>query len=224
MRAYMAEERPDCNREIRPSFRPLGMSRLTDACVAATRPRRYETSPQQRPSMSKSPDELFDFLHKLGIEVTTRTHAPLFTVADSQQLRGQIPGAHTKNLFLKCKKGTLWLVVAVESTPVNLKTLHTLLGCGRLSFGNAELLGQVLGVQPGSVTPFSVINDAQGQVSVVLDEALFDYDRLNFHPLVNTATTGISQDGLRRFLEDCRHPPKILRFEEIENVDRPLAG
>jgi Ala-tRNA(Pro) deacylase len=175
-------------------------------------------------SMTVTPADLFARLEALGIHTVTVEHPPLFTVEQSKELRGDIPGAHTKNLFLKCKKGTLWLVVAVESTPVNLKTLHTLLGCGRLSFGNAELLGQVLGVQPGSVTPFSVINDREGQVRVVLDEALFDYDRLNFHPLVNTATTGISQDGLRRFLEDCRHPPKILRFEEIENVDRPLAG
>jgi Ala-tRNA(Pro) deacylase len=167
--------------------------------------------------------DLFSRLEALGIDTVTVEHPPLFTVEQSKELRGDIPGAHTKNLFLKCKKGTLWLVVAVESTPVNLKTLHQHLGSGRLSFGNAELLGQVLGVQPGSVTPFSVINDTDGHVTVVLDEALFAYDRLNFHPLVNTATTGISKDGLLRFLQDCGHPPKILRFDGIEDVDRSLA-
>jgi Ala-tRNA(Pro) deacylase len=174
--------------------------------------------------MAATSHDLFSRLEALGISAVTVEHPPLFTVEQSKELRGDIPGAHTKNLFLKCKKGTLWLVVAVESTPVNLKTLHQRLGSGRLSFGNAELLGQVLGVQPGSVTPFAVINDTERQVTVVLDEALFAYDRLNFHPLVNTATTGISKDGLLRFLGDCGHPPKILRFDGVEDVDRSLAG
>jgi Ala-tRNA(Pro) deacylase len=174
--------------------------------------------------MTATSEDLFARLETLGIPAVTVEHAPLFTVEQSKALRGDIPGAHTKNLFLKCKKGTLWLLVAVESTPVNLKTLHQHFGCGRLSFGSADLLRQVLGVEPGSVTPFAVINDTDSQVTVVLDEALFAYERLNFHPLVNTATTGISKDGLIRFLEDCRHPPRIMRLTEIENVDRPLAG
>jgi Ala-tRNA(Pro) deacylase len=174
--------------------------------------------------MAATREDLFAKLSALGVETVTVEHPPLFTVEQSKELRGDIPGAHTKNLFLKCKKGTLWLVTAVESTSVDLKTLHTKLGCGRLSFGNAELLGEVLGVQPGSVTPFAILNDTQNRVSVVLDEALFAYDRLNFHPLVNTATTGISKDGLLAFLADCKHSPRMLAFGTNENVDSLRAG
>jgi Ala-tRNA(Pro) deacylase len=173
--------------------------------------------------MAATRDDLFARLEALGIHTVTVEHPPLFTVEQSKALRGDIPGAHTKNLFLKCKKGSIWLVVAVESTPVNLKTLHHHLGCGRLSFGSADLLRQVLGIEPGSVTPFAVINDTRRQVTVVLDEALLGYDRLNFHPLTNTATTGVTKDGLLRFLADCEHSPKILRLEEIESLDRPQA-
>ncbi len=169
--------------------------------------------------MAATRDDLFARLRALGIDTITVEHPALFTVEQSKQLRGDIPGAHTKNLFLKCKKGTLWLVVAVESTAIDLKTLHSRLGCGRLSFGSAELLREVLGVEPGSVTPFAVINDTDNRVAVVLDQALMTYDRLNFHPLVNTATTGISQDGLITFLADCQHSPKILTIDAHENVD-----
>src|SRR5262245_11212771 len=133
--------------------------------------------------MAATREDLFARLGGLGIETVTVEHPALFTVEESKRLRGDIPGAHSKNLFLKCKKGTLWLVVALESTAVDLKTLHGRLGCGRLSFGSAELLEEVLGVTPGSVTPFSVINDTRSQVRVVLDQALMAYDRLNFHPL-----------------------------------------
>ena len=174
--------------------------------------------------MTATRTDLFARLGALDIHTVTVEHPPLFTVEQSKALRGDIPGAHTKNLFLKCKKGTLWLVVALESTPVDLKTLHHLLGSGRLSFGSAELLRQVLGVEPGSVTPFSVINDTENKVTVALDEALFAYERLNFHPLVNTATTGITKDGLTRFLDDCNHSPQILRLERSEYVDRQHAG
>jgi Ala-tRNA(Pro) deacylase len=160
--------------------------------------------------MAATREELFARLGALGIKTVTVEHPPLFTVEQSKALRGDIPGAHTKNLFLKCKKDTLWLVVAVESTPVDLKTLHQHIGSGRLSFGSADLLRQVLGVEPGSVTPFAVINDEARRVSVVLDEALFAHERLNFHPLVNTATTGISGKDFLRFLEDCEHPARIL--------------
>ena len=174
--------------------------------------------------MAATREDLFARFSALGIETVTVEHAPLFTVEQSRALRGDIPGAHTKNLFLKCKNGTLWLVVAVESTAVDLKTLHARLGSGRLSFGSAELLGEVLGVTPGSVTPFAVVNDLENRVTVVLDEALFAYDRLNFHPLVNTATTGISKDGLLAFLADCKHFPRMLGIEAHENVDSRPGG
>lgn len=160
--------------------------------------------------MAWTRDQLLKHLADLGIETETVDHPPLFTVEQSQALRGEIPGAHTKNLFLKCKKGTLWLITALEDASLDLKTLHHQLGSGRLSFGNAQLLEEVLGVSPGSVSTFGVINDREGRVSVVLDDALMRHDRINLHPLINTATTGISKDGLMTFLKACNHQPKIM--------------
>src|SRR3954463_16216517 len=106
--------------------------------------------------MPATPDELFAFLDRLGIAHTTVTHPPLFTVEQSQALRGTIPGGHTKNLFLKDKKDTVFLVVAPEDAKVDLKTLHHRLGAGRFSFGSAELMRELLGVEPGAVTAFGV--------------------------------------------------------------------
>lgn len=164
--------------------------------------------------MAMTREALLSYLGALGIETETVEHPPLFTVEESRALRGEIPGAHTKNLFLKCKKGQLWLVTALEDTAIDLKTLHHRLGSGRLSFGSAELLGEVLGLTPGSVSAFGVINDTQNRVSVALDEALMRWDRINLHPLVNTATTTISLQGLISFLGSCGHPPKILALGE----------
>lgn len=164
--------------------------------------------------MAFTREELLNHLAALGIETQTVEHPPLFTVEQSRALRGEIPGAHTKNLFLKCKKGQLWLVTALEDTSIDLKTLHLKLGSGRLSFGSAELLGEVLGLTPGSVSTFGVINDTQSRVSVALDEGLMRSERINLHPLVNTATTGISREGLISFLNSCGHAPKILALGE----------
>ena len=160
--------------------------------------------------MPATREDLLERLQSLGIETTTVEHPALFTVEQSQELRGKIPGAHTKNLFLKCKKGTIWLIVALEDADINLKTAHKIIGSGRLSFGRAELLMDVLGVLPGSVTPFSLINDQDQRVSVILDAAMMQHDVLNFHPLENTATTTISSDGLLAFVRDCGHEAKIL--------------
>jgi Ala-tRNA(Pro) deacylase len=159
-------------------------------------------------------DILLQRLTSLGINAKTTDHPPLFTVEESRAIRGEIPGAHTKNLFLKCKKGTLWLVVALEEAVIDLKRVHTKLGSGRLSFGKPELLLEALGVPPGSVTPFSLINDTQRRVSVVLDEAMMRHEILNFHPLENTATTTISRDGLLTFIGDCGHEPMILAVSD----------
>jgi len=159
---------------------------------------------------SATREELLARLSALGIGVTTVDHPPLFTVEQSQGLRGEIPGAHSKNLFLKCKKGQLWLVVAQEDADINLKRLHAKIGSGRLSFGRAELLEETLGVKPGSVTPFALINDAEQRVKVVLDEILMQNEILNFHPLENTATTAISSRDLLAFIRDCGHAPAIL--------------
>jgi Ala-tRNA(Pro) deacylase len=160
--------------------------------------------------MAPSSDELFSFLDQLGIAHRTVSHPPLFTVEQSQQLRGAIPGGHTKNLFLKDKKGVLFLVVASEDAAIDLKTLHHKLGAGRLSFGSPELLRSVLGVEPGAVTAFAAINDKTGQVAVILDQALLDHAVINCHPLVNTMTTAIARADLLKFLEATGHPPRVI--------------
>jgi Ala-tRNA(Pro) deacylase len=164
--------------------------------------------------MPTTPAELFAFLDRLAIAHTTVTHPPLFTVADSQSLRGTIPGGHTKNLFLKDKGDALWLVVAEEDAAIDLRTLHHRIGSKRLSFGSAELLGQVLGIPPGSVTPFAAINDTAGRVTVILDQAMMAHETLNFHPLINTMTTSIRRDDLPAFLAATSHPPRIVAVSD----------
>lgn len=150
-------------------------------------------------------------LEALGISTRTIEHPPLFTVEDSQALRGDIARGHTKNLFLKDKKGNLFLVVVEEEARVDLKSLHQPLGAAsRLSFGSAELLEEVLGVKPGAVTAFGPVNDTAGRVTVVLDAELMEYEMVNCHPLVNTATTTIASADLIRFLRDTGHEPLIL--------------
>ncbi len=161
------------------------------------------------------PDELFDSLAKLNIEITTVEHPPLFTVEDSQKLRGQIVGGHTKNLFLKDKKNNFFLVTVAEDAVVDLKNLHKLVGgSSRLSFGKPEKLMQYLGVTPGSVTAFSVINDINGVVKLVIDKSLLENDIVNCHPLVNTATTSIATGDLLRFLKSVNHQPEILNVSQ----------
>jgi Ala-tRNA(Pro) deacylase len=159
--------------------------------------------------MPATPEDLFAFLDRLAVAHTTVTHPPLFTVEQSQALRGTIPGGHTKNLFLKDKKDAVFLVVAPEEGNVDLKTLHHKLGAGRFSFGSAELMLELLGVAPGAVTAFGVINDSHARVNVVLDAALMENEILNCHPLVNTMTTSIPREGLLRFFEATGHKPRI---------------
>jgi Ala-tRNA(Pro) deacylase len=160
--------------------------------------------------MPASPDDLFAYLDSLGIAHKTVNHPPVFTVEEGRELRGAIEGGHTKNLFLRDKKGTVFLVVALENAVIELKALHRLLGAsGRFSFGSADLMRELIGVEPGSVTPFSVINDKSHRVTVVLDAAMMQYALLNYHPLVNTGTTTISRDGLLKFLEATGHPPRV---------------
>ncbi len=169
----------------------------------------YRNSSPRDP-MSASPADLFAFLDRLGIAYSTVTHPALFTVEQSRELRGQIPGGHTKNLFLKDKKGALYLVVADEEASIELKDLHRRLGAsGRFSFGSPELLMEVLGVIPGAVTPFAAVNDRAGRVTVVLDRAMMAHPVLNYHPLDNTMTTTIARDDLVRFLSATGHPPRI---------------
>ena len=159
-------------------------------------------------------NDLFARLDALGIAHTTLSHEPVFTVEEAKISRGKIAGGHTKNLFLKDKKDGLWLVVAREHLPVDLKALSIQLGVPRFSFGSGELLVEVLGVKPGSVTPFAVINDRKGRVRVVLDEAMLALDPLNFHPLRNDRTTAISAKNLLRFLHAENHEPLVVTLPE----------
>jgi len=162
--------------------------------------------------MPATPDQLFTALDALGIAHSTVKHPPVFTVDEARALRGQLPGGHTKNLFLRDKKQALYLVVAEEEAEIALKGLHRVLGAsGRFSFGSADLLREVWGVEPGAVTPFGAINDAEGRVTVVLDAAMMEHETLNYHPLVNTMTTAIARDDLVKFLESTGHVPRIER-------------
>lgn len=162
--------------------------------------------------MSDKTAILFEKLDELSIDVTTHEHPPLHTVEESQALRGSIPGAHTKNLFLRDRKGQLFLVTALEDAEIDLKTIHHVIGAsGRVSFGKPETMEACLGVRPGAVTPFGVLNDTEGQVKVVLDEDLMHHEVINAHPLHNAATTSIGKNDLLRFLEAVGHPPAVLK-------------
>lgn len=157
-----------------------------------------------------SPDQLFAHLEGLGIRTKTVQHPPVFTVDEAKALRGDLPGAHIKNLFLRNKKGEMWLVVAEESRPIDLKALGERLGAGRLSFGSPERLMSYLGVVPGAVTPFALINDRQGQVRVAIDKEILGQNPVNCHPLANDMTTAIAPRDLLAFIESSGHKPMIL--------------
>ncbi|QDZ01832.1 prolyl-tRNA synthetase associated domain-containing protein [Nitratireductor mangrovi] len=162
-------------------------------------------------SATTTPDDLLAFLERLGISVSTVKHPPLNTVTESQALRGELAGGHTKNLFLKDKKSQYFLVTVGEEAEVDLKALHRLIGAsGRVSFGSAEALMELLGVRPGAVTAFGVINDRDKRVKVVLDASLLGHEVINCHPLTNDATTQIARDDLLRFLKETGHEPAIL--------------
>jgi len=162
-------------------------------------------------TLPTTPEQLFKLLDTLNIETTTVEHPPLFTVEDSQLLRGQISGGHTKNLFLKDKKSNFFLVTVSEDATVDLKTLHKIIGgSSRLSFGKPEKLLEYLGVLPGSVTAFSVINDTENMVKMIIDAPLMEQETINCHPLINTATTNIARDDLIKFLKAVNHEPHIL--------------
>jgi Ala-tRNA(Pro) deacylase len=157
-----------------------------------------------------SPDQLFAHLEGLGIRTRTVQHPPVFTVDEAKALRGDLPGAHIKNLFLRNKKGEMWLVVAEESRPIDLKALGARLGAGRLSFGSAERLMTYLGVVPGAVTPFALINDRDGQVKVAIDQTVLERDPVNCHPLANDRTTAIAPRDLLAFIECSGHKAMII--------------
>ena len=143
---------------------------------------------------------LFELFETLGISHSTLDHRPVFTVGEGADIKATMRGGHTKNLFLKDKNDTLFLVFALGETQVRLNHLHKTLGCARLSFGTEALMLETLGVTPGSVTVFALINDTDRRINLVLDAALLASDPINFHPLLNTATTAVSQTDLRKFI------------------------
>ena len=165
--------------------------------------------------MSASPDNLFKFLDDLEIDHETVEHEAYFTVEDGAEFKDSMPGAHTKNLFLKDKSGAYVLISAHADTEIRLNQLHKTLGMKRLSFGSAEDMRTLLGVVPGSVTAFALMNDTGGQVAFVLDRALLGFEVVNFHPLVNTATTQIATDALERFVQATGHQMKVIDFQEL---------
>ncbi|TWH36328.1 MULTISPECIES: prolyl-tRNA synthetase associated domain-containing protein [unclassified Aminobacter] len=163
--------------------------------------------------MAKTQQELLDFLAGLGIQTSTVSHPPLFTVADSQKLRGEIAGGHTKNLFVKDRKDRYFLLVVEEDAEVDLKQIHHVIGAsGKVSFGKPEKLMEYLGVIPGAVTAFGVINDTDRVVTIIFDEELLKHDIINAHPLTNEATTSIARDDLLRFVEATGHEPRVLKL------------
>lgn len=163
-------------------------------------------------SAPATPEDLFTRLEALGIATSTVEHPPVFTVEEAQRLRGKLEGGHCKNLFLRNKKGRMWLVVCAEDSTVDLKALAARLGAGRLSFGSARRLMEHLGVIPGAVTPLAILNDHQRAVRVVVERRLLDVSPLNCHPLDNGRTTAIGTDDLLRFLEAEGHAPEIIEL------------
>lgn len=167
----------------------------------------------------KTRADLMALFDSLGVETRTWDHPAVFRVGEGEAVKAGIPGAHTKNLFLKDAKGELWLISAADTTAIDLKRLHTVIGSARLSFGSAELMQQTLGVTPGSVTAFAMINGADTGVRFVLDRVLAEAAVVNFHPLVNTATTGIGQRDLRAFFAAMGVTPLIVDFTAMAVVD-----
>ena len=174
--------------------------------------------------MPATPETLFAQLDALGIRHVTHRHPPVFTVAEAVSLRGTLPGGHCKCLFLEDRKGGLWLVVVLEDRRLDLKGLSLRLGAPRFSFVSPERMRATLGIEPGSVTPFAVVNDTAAGVTVALDEAMLRHDPLNYHPLVNTATTAIAPAGLLRFLEACGHRPRIVALDDLDRAAGGDAG
>jgi Ala-tRNA(Pro) deacylase len=155
-------------------------------------------------------EDLFECLTQLGIKTKTIEHPPAYTVENAKAYRGDLSGAHSKNLFLKDKKGQLWLIVCLEDRNLDMKKLKDCIGSAHLSFGKPNVLKEVLGVSPGSVSPFTLINDAEKRVRVVLDQEMMTFDYLNFHPLENTSTTQISRSGILKFIKSCGHQADII--------------
>lgn len=165
--------------------------------------------------MAATPEDLFAFLDQQSIDYRTVQHPATFTVEEGRHLKASMPGGHSKNLFMKDKDGTLVLISAWADSSLKLNQLHKLIGTRRLSFASADLMQECLGVQPGSVTAFGLLNDKDGRVRFIVDAALMGFDTVNFHPLVNTATTAISREDLRRFVAATDHDLTEIDFSAL---------
>jgi len=171
----------------------------------------------------KTRADLFALLDALGVQHATLHHAAVFRVGEGEEIKAQLPGAHTKNLFLKDAKGQLWLISAADRTRIDLKSLPPVIGSARLSFGSAERLQAALGVTPGSVTALALVNDPDHRVRFVLDRLLAEAEQVNFHPLTNTATTTVSQQGFARFLDAIGVSPLVVDFEALQVIHGAAA-
>ncbi len=161
---------------------------------------------------------LYARLRELGISWKTYEHPAVFTVEESSAITDSLPGAHTKNLFLKDKKGGLWLAVVRAHLRVDLPALAKQLGAPRFSFGSAGLLIATLGIAPGSVTAFALLNDRERKVRPVLDADMLKLDPINCHPLRNDRTTAVRPDDLVRFVKACGHDPIVTQIPELALV------
>jgi Ala-tRNA(Pro) deacylase len=162
--------------------------------------------------MLKTQEELLAVLTQIGIEYTNHEHPAVYTVEEAALHHEGIDGVHSKNLFFKDKKKNLFLVVTLSDKPIKIKEVAKKIGAKSPSFGKPELLAEILGVIPGAVTPFAVINDEESRAKVILDKEMMENDLLNFHPLVNTATTTIAPDDLIKFMEHCKQEFEIIRL------------
>lgn len=162
-----------------------------------------------------TPDPLAATFAEMGIESTTYQHPAVFTVEEGRGFKHEMPGGHTKNLFLKDHKGKIWLVTAKQDTEIDLKKLPARINSARLSFGNAELMNALLGVTPGSVTALGLINDNQRQVSPVIDKRLLEHEIVNCHPLRNDMTTAIKTADLVKFMKTLGYDPLIVDFSRL---------
>ena len=164
--------------------------------------------------------ELYALFQRHGIAYVHNTHPPLHTVEESKALRGNLPGAHVKNMFLKDKKGQLWLVTCLEHRRIRIRDLEKEVGAPKASFGKPEVLWEALGIRPGAVSPFGLINDPGHAVRPILDRQMLEVDPINAHPLHNEATTTVSAADFRRFFEITGHDPLIVDFDALEALER----
>ena len=162
-------------------------------------------------------DDLIRILNDNGFEYFLEEHAPLFTVEDSKSLRGQIEGAHSKNLFLKDAKANFFLISIEESASIDLKKTMQQIQSKKLSFAKPEYLQDILGIEPGSVSPFALVNDTKKEVRFYLDRSFLDSETVNFHPLINTATVNISPQNLIELIEKYHNP---VNYIDLENLKR----